>query len=210
MKIEIISVNALDEGAEILLTIKISDGEGRVQKKKLMLFTEQYIELGLSRRKEIDAETFDMIEEMSKKCRAVKKGSDLLSYSASSRVRLASRLRAKGIDKESANEAAELLQRLGAINERADVERLVQLGLKKLWGKKRIFTDITAKGYDRDIISDELNRIDSDIFAQNCRLLFVKKYKKMPDDPAEQKKIIAALMRYGYSFAEIKQAVNGK
>lgn len=208
MKIEIISVSALDEGAEILLTLKISDGEGRGEKRKLLLFTEQYLELGLSRGAIIDEETFDMLEQMSRKCKAIRKGSDLLSYSASSKVRLTQRLRSKGIDKESAQSAAEHLQKLGVINEQADVERLISADLKKLWGKKRIYNDLFAKGYDRDIIAAELDEIDNDVFVENCRALFKKKYKKMPADPAEQKKIIAALVRYGYSFSEIKQAIN--
>lgn len=208
MKIEIISVSALDEGAEILLTLKISDGEGRGEKRKFLLFTEQYLELGLSRGAIIDEETFDMLEQMSRKCKAIRKGSDLLSYSASSKVRLTQRLRSKGIDKESAQSAAEHLQKLGVINEQADVERLISADLKKLWGKKRIYNDLFAKGYDRDIIAAELDEIDNDVFVENCRALFKKKYKKMPADPAEQKKIIAALVRYGYSFSEIKQAIN--
>lgn len=208
MKIEIISVSALDEGAEIMLNLKISDGEVRGEKRKLLLFTEQYLELGLSRGAVIDEETFDMLEQMSRKCKAIRKGSDLLSYSASSKVRLAQRLRSKGIDKESAQSAAEHLQKLGAINEQADVERLVCADLKKLWGKKRIFNDLFAKGYDRSIIAAELDKMDNDVFVENCRALFKKKYKKMPADPAEQKKIIAALVRYGYSFSEIKQAIN--
>lgn len=208
MKIEIISVSALDEGAEIMLNLKISDGEVRGEKRKLLLFTEQYLELGLSRGAVIDEETFDMLEQMSRKCKAIKKGSDLLSYSASSKVSLAQRLRSKGIDKESAQSAAEHLQKLGAINEQADVERLVCADLKKLWGKKRIFNDLFAKGYDRSIIAAELDKMDNDVFVENCRALFKKKYRKMPADPAEQKKIIAALVRYGYSFSEIKQAIN--
>lgn len=207
MKIEIISVSALGDGAEMLLTIKISNGEGRAQKKKLLLFTEQYFELGLSRGQEMDIDTFEMIEEMSQKCYAIRRGSDLLAYSASSRVRLASRLRSKGIDKKNAEEAAEHLQMLGAINEKSDVERLISLELKKLWGKRRIYSDILSKGYDRELICAELENIDDEIFVENCKALFLKKYKKMPTYPAEQKKIISALMRYGYSFSEIKKAI---
>lgn len=207
MKIEIISVSALDEGAEILLTVKISDGEGRGEKRKLLLFTEQYLEMGLCRGAAIDSDTFDELERMSRECKAIRKGTDLLAYSASSRVRLAQKLRAKGIDKKSAENAAERLQRLGVINEQADVERLVHSDLKKLWGKKRIYSDLSAKGYDREIISLELEKIDAEAFVENCRALFVKKYKKMPTDPAEQKKIVASLVRYGYSFSEIRQAL---
>ena len=69
MKIEIISVSALDEGAEILLTVKISNGEGRGEKRKLLLFTEQYLEMGLCRGAVIDADTFDELEKLSRECK---------------------------------------------------------------------------------------------------------------------------------------------
>ena len=165
MKIEIISVSALDEGAEILLTVKISNGEGRGEKRKLLLFTEQYLEMGLCRGAVIDADTFDELEKLSRECKAIRKGTDLLAYSASSKVRLAQRLRSKGIDKESAENAADRLQKLGVINEQADIERLVHSDLKKLWGKKRIYSDLSAKGYDREIISLELEKVDSEKFV---------------------------------------------
>jgi hypothetical protein len=47
MKIEIISVNAMSEGAEMLLTLQISDNAGNKEKRKLLIFTNQYLELSL-------------------------------------------------------------------------------------------------------------------------------------------------------------------
>ena len=46
MKIEIISVSAHSEGAEMLLTLRISDSNGNSERRKLLLFTEKYLELG--------------------------------------------------------------------------------------------------------------------------------------------------------------------
>ncbi len=210
MDIKIVSVNALSEGAEILLTISLSCGEGRVEKRRLLVFTEQYLELGLSKGMILDEVTFDKLEENSRRCKAMKKGSDLLSYSASSERRLVQRLKSKGIDKESAEFAASKLKEMGAINEELDVERAVNTCLKKLWGKKRIYRELCAKGYEREYISSALDEVDDDVFAQNCKTLFKKKYKSLPTDSAEQKKIVAALMRYGYSFSQIKYAMQTK
>ena len=207
MKIEIISVNALGEGAEMLIGVAITGESGMSEKRKFLLFTEQYLELGLYRGAVIDVDTFERIEEMSKRCVAMRKGSDLLSYSSSSRVRLAWRLRQKGIDRESAEDAARRLEELGLIDEEADVESLVTTCLKKLWGKKRIYRELCAKGYDRDIIASELECINEDTFVENCVALFKKKHKVYPSDPETQKKIIASLVRYGYSFGEIKKAL---
>lgn len=190
-----------------MINVRLCDDAGGIERRKFLLFTEQYIELGLSRGAVIDEDTFDKIEELSKKCRAIRKGSDLLAYSSSSRVRLAQRLRSKGIDRESAECAAEHLQKLGVINEEADVEQLVQSSLKKLWGKKRIYRELCAKGYDKEIVSRELSYIEEQTLVDNCVALFRKKHKTFPDDVETQKKIVASLVRYGYGFNEIKQAL---
>jgi regulatory protein len=208
MKIKITSVSALSEGAEVILTLSIDGGEGRVEKRKLLIFTEQYLELGLKKGDEIDETCFDELERMSRTCRAIKKGRDLLSYSASSKVRLASRLRAKGIDPESAKEASERLSRIGAINEKSDVEILVQKCLKKLWGRRRIVSDLCSKGYPRDIVISEVAEISEDEIISNCAILIKKKYGKVSSDPEERKKMIASLVRYGYTFSEITRAID--
>ena len=206
MRIEVVSVSALSEGAEMMISVSISDGEGRAEKRKFLLFTEQYLELGIRKGSLIDEVTFDKLEEFSKYWRAIKKGTDLLFYSASSRVRLAQRLRSKGIDKESAENAAEHLEKIGLINEEADVERQVASCLKKLWGKKRIYRELCAKGYNAEIVGNNVSLIDEETMVQNCATLIRKKYRTVPDEPNERRKVVASLVRYGYTFSEIKEA----
>jgi SOS response regulatory protein OraA/RecX len=206
MKIEVVSVSALSDGAEMMISVLISNGECRTEKRKFLLFTEQYLELGIRKGSIIDESDVDRLEELSKSCRAIKKGSDLLSYSASSKARLAHRLRSKGIDKKSAESAAEHLEKLGLINEEVDVERQVALCLKKLWGKKRIYRELCAKGYEREIVQEAIAILDDETIVRNCVALIRKKYKIIPEDPGDIKKVVAALTRYGYTFYEIKEA----
>ena len=210
MNIKIVSVSALDEGAEMLLTIAIFGDEGKEEKRKLLIFTEQYFELGLCKGRVLDEEAFDKIEELSRHCKAIKKGIELLSYSASSERRLVARLKSKGIDRESAELAASELKRKGVLNEALDVESAVNTCIKKLWGKKRIYSDLSAKGYEGECIVNALNEIEDEVFEKNCALLLKKKWKTLSKDPAEQKKMVASLTRYGYSFSEIKKAMQTK
>ena len=190
----------------MLVTVLISSDEGRTEKRKLLLFTEQYLELGIRKGSVLDEVAFDKLEELSKKCVAVRKGADLLSYSASSKNRLAQRLRAKGIDKESATSAAEHLKKIGLIDEEVDVERQVSSCLKKLWGRRRIYRELCAKGYDRSIVEAEVSKLDEKLMVENCVALLAKKHKTIPDEPNERKKIVASLLRYGYTFSQIKTA----
>ena len=206
MRIEVVSVSAISDGAEMIVSVSISDGWGRTEKRKFLIFTEQYLELEIRKGSIIDEAKFDKLDEFSKNCRAVRKGADLLAYSASSRMRLVQRMRSKGIDKESAERAAEQLEKIGLINEEVDVERQVATCLKKLWGRRRIFGDLCAKGYERSLIEAEILKIDDETIVQNCVALLNKKHKTIPDDPEVRKKIVASLVRYGYTFSEIKEA----
>ena len=191
----------------MLLTFSFRSDEGRREKRKLLVFTDKYLELGLRKGAVLDTDTFDELERISRECLAIRKGSNLLSYSSSSKVRLAQRLRAKGIDAESAKNAAQKLEEMGLIDEEADVERAVQSCLKKFWGKKRIYRELMAKGYGREYIARELECVSEKELVENCVALFYKKHKVFPDDPDAQKKIVASLVRYGYGFSEIKQAL---
>ena len=206
MRIEVVSVSAISDGAEMIVSVSISDGWGKTEKRKFLLFTEQYLELEIRKGSIIDEAKFDQLDEFSKSCRAVRKGVDLLAYSASSRMRLVQRMRSKGIDKESAERAAEQLEKIGLINEEVDVEHQVATCLKKLWGRRRIFGDLCAKGYERSLIEAEISKIDDETIVQNCVALLNKKHKTIPDDPEVRKKIVASLVRYGYTFSEIKEA----
>lgn len=206
MKIEIISVSAMSEGEEVSLTVKISDGEGREQRKKFLIFSEQYLKLKIGKGSVIDEETFDKLEELSKLCRAMKKGSELLSYSPSSKRRLTKRLCEKGLDRESAEDAAYRLEKLGLIDEDSDVACAVQSCLKKLWGRTRIYQTLISKGYEHQYVSQHVGDIDKKTFIKNCIALIQKKYKGVPKEPDERKKMVASLMRYGYSYSEIKVA----
>jgi regulatory protein len=206
MKIEVVSVAALSEGAEMVVTLSVSSEYGMSEKRKFLLFTEQYLNLGIRKGMVIDEETFDKIEELSKTCRAIRKGTDLLSYSSSSKARLVGRLRSKGIDKESATSAAEHLEKIGLIDEELDVERQVASCLKKLWGRKRIFQELCAKGYEKSVVENEVSKLDEDLMVKNCAELLKKKHRVIPNDPDVIKKIVASLVRYGYTYSEIKQA----
>lgn len=207
MKIEIVGVSAQNEGAEILLTLQITADEGqKSQKRKLLIFTDKYIELDLRRGALIDEDTFDRLENMSKTCRAIKKGSELLSYSASSKANLVRKLKTRGFEKENAQEAADFLESARLIDEQEDVRRAVASYLKKLWGRKRIYCELIRKGYDKSAVAEAVSNIAFDEFAENCASLIRKKVKKVPDDPVERKKLVNFLVRYGYSFSEIREA----
>lgn len=206
MRIEIISVSALEGGAEMMLKVRMSDGE-RSSVRSLLIFTDKYLELGLRRGAVIDEAAFDELERVSERCRAIKKGGDLLSYSAVSKAQLARKLRQRGFDAENAAEAAEYLETASLIDERSNVKSIISASMKKLWGRKRIYSELIRRGYDRATVGEELGLIDVEEFIENCKRLILKRAGNVPADPVGTRKLIAFLTRYGYSFSEIKAAI---
>lgn len=207
MKFEIIGVCAQSEGEQILLTLNITDDEGvMTQKRKLLIFTDKYIELGLRRGDLIDRDTFDILEDAARTCRAIQKGSDLLSYSSASKAGLVKKLRMRGFDREIAQQAADFLESAHFIDEQGDVRRAVDSYLKKLWGRKRIYCELVKKGYDKNDVAETVESVEFEQFVENCATLIRKKVREVPRDPVERKKLVAFLSRYGYSFSEIREA----
>lgn len=208
MRIEIISVSAVADGAEMVLRIRMSDEDGKHSSdKRLLIFTDKYLELGLRRGSVIDEATFDELERVSERCRAIKKGGDLLSYSSVSKAQLALKLRQRGFDAENAAEAAKYLETVSLIDEKSNVKSIVAGSMKKLWGRKRIYSELMKRGYDRSTVSEELGLIDVEEFIENCKRLILKKVRDIPSDPVERRKLVGFLARYGYSISEIKAAM---
>lgn len=204
--IRILSFTAQNSGAEIAVKIEISDGEHR-EVRRLVIMTEQYADMRLSRG-EIDSETFDKIESAAELCRALRRGNEILGYGANSERRLSFKLRQKGFSAESAEEAARILSEKGFINESDDAAREAERCVSKFWGKRRITAQLYSKGYDGETVRYALALLDEVDFADNCQKLILKKYRTLPTDTAGLQKLTAALMRYGYSLSEIKEAIN--
>ena len=50
--------------------------------------------------------------------------------------------------------------------------------------------------------------IDAEVdFDENCFELLQKKYAPLPKDKKERQKIVASMMRYGYTLSQIKYAM---
>lgn len=205
LSITLTSLRAQNEGAEVVLLFRIESGEHSEQ-KRLIISTEQYGEIK-PKRGEVTPEVFDVLEAAAKLYGAIRRGEGILSYSSNSARRLTQKLSQKGYDRETAERAAEILREKGFIDEKKDAEREVERCVRKLWGAARIRTHLWSKGFDKEVLS-ELDGMLSEVdFSENCAELIRKKYRTPPTDPAERRRMIAALARYGYSIGEIKEAI---
>lgn len=204
MKIEITSVSARDGGALICLAVALTDGEN-VDRREFLLLSSQYTELGVAKGV-IDQTAFDEISEASELCLAVRRGMNILGYGAVSKKVLTKKLILRGVARESASGAAEMLERMGYINESEDAARFAERGLRKYWGLRRISSELISKGYEHSALRSAIESLEGVDFSALCEEYIHKKYRALPDTPEGRKKLYAALLRMGYTSSEIREA----
>ena len=203
-----ITVNALrtqNEGAEIMVQLSAERGTER-ESRTLILTAEQYLELR-PERGEISEETYERLKEASELCAAIRAGESLLSYASNSVQMLSKKLMGKGYSRTTALAAAQILAARGMINEERDLSREVERSLSKLWGPKRITEHLWSRGFGQAAMEHLPAVLEGIDFAETCVELIEKRYVSFPSDPAERRKMISFLSRYGYPIGIIREAL---
>lgn len=137
--------------------------------------------------------------------RAFNKAVDLLSRRDHSSGELLQKLRQKGYG-DGAEEAIEKLSQFGYIdNRRFALNYANELVRLKGYGKRRVSQELFRKGVEKEIIDEILQEVEfeSDTLAN----LIERKYSKYLDTQKGVTKTINALLRMGYSYSEIKSAL---
>ncbi len=115
-------------------------------------------------------------------------------------------------DENSVNEAVEKLVDLGLLNDRRYAENLIrELFERKKYGKNRVRNELFRRGIASDIINDVIedyeNENDTDNVKTIVDIIRKKYYNKLVDEKSRQK-VVAALVRLGFSFSDIRQAMS--
>ncbi|MBQ9151602.1 MAG: regulatory protein RecX [Clostridia bacterium] len=203
----VLSVTPEGEGETVAVVLSVPDAEGgKPSRVKLHLLVEQYADLQVQVG-EITPEYADGLVEAGKLCAAIRRGMGLLKYGDQSARRLASKLIAKGVDRETAKAAAEYLSEKGYIREDDTARLRAEQGVRKGWGPRRIREDLWAQGFTPDATEDAMDSLSEVDFSENCAAVIRKKYGDVPEDRAARQKMIAALMRLGYDSDEIREAM---
>ena len=191
---------------EIAVSVEISDGE-HTQKERLVISSAQCADLSL-KYGEADEKTYDTLLYASQIHTAVKQGLSILSYGICSENALIRKLISRGNSRDIAEIATEELKQNGYIDQDEDAAREAERGAIKLWGKLRITASLREKGYSDDSIRYALTylRASGVDYIENCAVLIRRRWRKIPSDPIERKKMVAAVMRYGYTTDEIRAA----
>ncbi len=176
------------------------DGEYRLTVDE-MYFASLYLKDG----QEISEEEYIELESTVNIRRAYNCAVSLLSRRDHSEKELLRKLREKGYS-SGAEEAVLKLKESGYVDDerfcRIFAGELIRL---KNYGRRRIEQELSRKGVSRDIISAVLEEFtfDSDRLSD---IIKRKYFSKMTDEKGRQR-AVNALMRLGYSYGEIRDAL---
>ena len=154
---------------------------------------------------EIDDEELAVLESKVSSRRAFNKAVDLLSRRDHASGELLMKLRQKGFS-QGAEEAVEKLSEYGYIDDgrfaKNYAEALIRL---KGFGKRRIEQELYRKGVSREIINETVEELQFD--ESSIVGIIERKYARYLDTEKGVKKTVAALLRMGYGYGEIKSAL---
>lgn len=140
--------------------------------------------------------------------RAYNKGLDLLSRRPYGVKELIKKLCEKGHEKDASQKACDRLLELGLLNDE-EYARILANDLleRKNYSTKRIKQELSFRGIPREIVENTVDSLDNN--AENRIILVIKKkYLNKLNDEKGRKRVIDGLLRLGFSYSEIKSALN--
>ena len=204
---KLLRVRAADGGARLCRVVELTDGED-TWRETLTVFAARLDRVPATG--ELDTETLALLRREDALSTALAMGLRSLGAGGSSEQHLARKLRAKGVEGYVAREAVAELSSRGYLDETDAAVREAERGLVKLWGDRRILTELRAKGYGDEALQAARVRLRREDGVLRCRRLLQKKHVAVADDPVAAQKLIASLMRYGYTTAEIRTALTAE
>ena len=155
--------------------------------------------------REIDDDELREIIDKSNERRAKEKALWLISYRSHSKKELFDKLK-RSFDEDSAQKAVDRMEELGLIND----EEFARLYARKLVNGKKMSVraaefELYRKGIDKITAEQVLGELEYDPQTQIIEFI-TKKYKNIQDEKIKRR-AVAALQRKGYSWEEIRQAI---
>ncbi|MDO5445257.1 MAG: regulatory protein RecX [Eubacteriales bacterium] len=161
-------------------------------------------EMRVAKGKDFDDEQIEKLKSISFRSLTLEKAIELVSYRQMSAKELFDKLRHKGIDEETAEYCAVKLVEMGIIDEERYASSLAAHYSGKGYGAGKIRAEFSRRGIPRDLWDDALN----DLPQSDDKLDHLIRSKLSdPSDRNQIRKVSASLYRRGYSWNEIRSAL---
>lgn len=140
--------------------------------------------------------------------RAHNRALDILSRRDHCKKELAKKLEQKMVDKEIAQDVVNAIEDVGLINEEEYAKRLAQeLLRRKGMSSFRIKQELISRGLPREFAENAVNDLDTDDKECIIKLLNTKFLSRNLSDEKELRRTVNALVRLGYQYCDIKNAI---
>lgn len=143
----------------------------------------------------------EMLAFLSQKLKCLHYAAYLLDFGDKSKRALADKLRKKGYEKDVCEAAVAVLEKNGLLDdERLCADKLNSLAVGKLYGPRRLKTELFAKGFGSSDIQNALDESDIDYDELLERLVEKLTRHGIPQSEKELSLLKNKLVRYGYSY----------
>lgn len=168
----------------------------------LRLAGDALLRFGLQAGMDLSEETVVQLQEESRRYLTRSRGAHIASSRMVSKKELKERLQRRGADAQVAEETADWLEELGAVNDEAYAGAIVRHYGQMGYGKLRVQQELQRRGIDRALWDDALCELPT--AADTIRALLEHRTKGERVSAEEGRKLSAMLQRRGFTWQEIR------
>lgn len=172
---------------------------------KMRVSTSLVADFGLYKGMELEEETLTELSDSARLASAKSRALRMVSASSISERQLKQRLIQRGERPEDAQEAAQWLKELGAVDDAAMAHRVVRVSIDKGYGEARIRQELYKKGIPREYWDEALEELPD--MTDWVEAFLERRLRGQEPDQKTIKKLTDALLRRGHSYDVILRAM---
>ena len=172
----------------------------------LRITQNELLQFGLYQGMDLSPELVVQLQDTGKRSESRAKAARMASGRMLSRKELTDRLNRKGVDPDTAEETADWLESLGAVDDAAYAGVIARHYAASGYGPGRVRQELQKRGIPRELWADALSQLPDSADAIDGFLR--KKLGGRTPDRAMLKKLSDALLRRGFSWNDIRPALN--
>ena len=172
----------------------------------LRITQNELLQFGLYQGMDLSPELVVQLQDTGKRSESRVKAARMASGRMLSRKELTDRLNRKGVDPDTAEETADWLESLGAVDDAAYAGVIVRHYAAGGYGPGRVRQELQKRGIPRQLWEDALSQLPDS--AEAIDGFLHKKLGGRTPDRAMLKKLSDALLRRGFSWNDIRPALN--
>lgn len=171
----------------------------------LRITENELLHFGLYAGMELDDDTAEQLRAASRRSRTRARAARMIGARPLSRSELCKRLCEKGESEEDAQDAADWLTQIGALDDGAYAAMLVRHYSAMGYGEGRLRDELHRRGVPRELWEDALAAAPS---AEESIRTILKSKRTALCDAKQRQKVSAMLLRRGFAWRDVKAALD--